>query len=889
MDDQEIPVSFGEWLKSRRKAFDLTQEELAQRSGCSVFALRKIESGERRPSKQLAGLLGAALEISEKDRPMFIRVARGEMNLSRLGQPRREPAAPLPDVASFHQTLPGGALAAEFRPHSPYTHIPLQATPLIGREAEFEAMERLFKDPQCRLLTLTGTGGIGKTRLAIEYGLRNQAGFPGGVYYIPLTPVNSPDKIVPAIAEVLGFEFSGPTDPKEQLFNYLASQIKQSALFIFDNLEHLLVQASTNVNISGVVELTSEMLQRLPSVKILGTSRERLDMHGEWTYELHGLSVPPIDYVGKLEDYNSIALFVNIAQRIRSDFQVTAKEQSALIQITQLVEGVPLAIELAAAWVGILSCQEIAREIKSNMDFLTSSMRDIPERHRSIRATFDHSWELLSDEERGALCQLAVFRDGFNRDAAQQIAGATLPLLASLVAKSLVHRTENGRYDLHEVIRQYALIHLDDHPLNLETYERHCEYYLTYVGDRENLLKSVSQQEVTRQLTEEIDNINAAWAWAIDHENFALLSQAGRAFGWYFEIAGLYSEGIEQIELLVHALKASSQASQWARLLGLAYLHQALLYFRKGANDRARKIYEESILVLRPIGDKILLADALIFLGIILHLYGEYTKAKSLLEEGLGLARESNERWFEAYAIYNLGYIDSLMGCYSEGYEKMQAGLAIWRTLGDPHYIALGLNFIVPTLNKLGRFEEAKTFMYESIALCELSKNRWGMGTAYRYLGVAYLAAGQPAQAQAHLLKSLEVFGQYYTGWHIAISLTYLGHATRMAGMDSEAGKYYLDGLRLSVEEKAIPIVLDALSGLGSLQAKYGYPEQALLLCYHILNHPSSQDETKAHADQLREALEPQLDPKQVAATRTQAYEKSLEEIVKWVLTAPGQ
>jgi tetratricopeptide (TPR) repeat protein len=382
---------------------------------------------------------------------------------------------------------------------------------------------------------------------------------------------------------------------------------------------------------------------------------------------------------------------VNCAQRIKAGFQVTADEERSLIQICQLVAGVPLAIELAAAWVGILSCREIAQEIQANLDFLTTSLRDIPERHRSIRATFDHSWKLLTDEECEALCQLSIFQGGFDRQAAFQVAGASLPLLASLSAKSLVRRTENGRYDLHQVIRQYALLHLNDHPRKRQTYALHCEYYLALLKGHEKALKSASQQEAVRHLTDEIDNIRAAWVWAINHKEFARLGQAGRAFGWYFEIAGLYQEGIEQLELLVQALKAEPQNFPWRRVLGLALLHQALLYFRKGENDQTRRLYEESIAILRPVGDQALLADALIFLGIIHHLIGDFIWAKSLVEEGLILAQESHERWFEAYGIYNLGYIASLMGRCSEGYEQMLVGLAIWRTLGDPcHFFGSG-------------------------------------------------------------------------------------------------------------------------------------------------------------------------------------------------------
>lgn len=882
MEPQSSPHIFSEWLKRRRKALDLTQAELAKRAGCSLGALRKIESGDRKPSKQLAGLLAKELQLTDEEQEIFIRIARGELNLERLRPPSPENLTPLSDLWSHPQIQIQESI--ESKTALPSHRFPLQATFLIGREVELAAMERIFIDPQCRLLTLTGVGGIGKTRLAIEFGSRSLSVFPGGVFYIPLTSVDSPEKIVPAIADILEFGFSGPTDPKEQLLNHLSSQIQQEALFIFDNLEHLLVHMPTQDEESSLVELVSEILQRLPNVKILGTSRERLNLHGEWTYELHGLSVPPINFAARLENYDSIALFIKIAQRIKADFRLTTEDQSFIVRVCQLVEGVPLAIELAAAWVGILSCQEIAQEIQSNMDILTTSMRDIPERHRSIRATFDHSWNLLSEEERRALCQLSVFHGGFDRDAAYKIAGAELPLLASLSAKSLVRRTESGCYDLHEVIRQYSLSHLHDSPRKIEAYLRHCEYYLTMLQERETLLKSASQQEAIRQLTNVIDNIRAAWVWAINQKKFALLGQAGRAFGWFLEITGLYREGIEQFELLVQALRAEPSNNLWQRVLGLALIHQALLYFRKGEFDLARKLYEESILILRPIGDQNLLADSLAFCGTILHLQGEYERARSCLEEGLFFAQQSEERWFEAWAVYNLGHVDSLIGRYSQGYGQMMVGLNMWRALGDPQSIALALNFLVTTLIKLGRFQEAETYMYESIALCEQSRNHWGRGTAYRYLGLTYIAKGQLPEAQVHLLKSLEIFGEFAVGWDIARSLTYLGDVAMMAGNFPEASKYYRDALQSSVEAKAFPITMDALAGLGNLQAQIGEPELAVMLCDLVLNHSSSEEETRSRAGQLLASLQSILRPEQVKTAQAIARNKPFDLMVKEAL-----
>ena len=256
------------------------------------------------------------------------------------------------------------------------------------------------------------------------------------------------------------------------------------------------------------------------------------------------------------------------------------------------------------------------------------------------------------------------------------------------------------------------------------------------------------------------------------------------------------------------------------------------------------------------------------------------------MEEGSILARQSGERWFEAWAIYNLGHLDGVTGRYEQGYEQSMAGLGMWRELGDPQVIALGLNFLVTILIQLGRFAEAKNFMHESIALCEQSKNHWGRGTAYRYLGLTYLAEGEFAQAQAHLLKSLEIFGEFSEGWDIARSLTYLGDAALIGGELPEARKYYREGLQCAIEARAIPIALDALLGMAHLQARAGKEAQCLLLCYFILLHGSSEEDTKRRAGQLAENREANISSEEIKEMRSLAQEQTLDQVAKEVLEA---
>jgi predicted ATPase/DNA-binding XRE family transcriptional regulator len=843
-------VSFGAWVTRQRKALDLTRAELAECVGCSVSGLRKIEGDERRPSRQMAELLADCLRVPPDQRPVFVQVARGQLRVERLGT-----SLPAPGAVGLRPTSP-----------RPASNLPISPTPLVGREVELAELARLLRDAHCRLLTLTGPGGIGKTRLAIEAAAGQRKRFSDGVYFVPLASSTSPQFIVPAIADVLGFMFSGQVDPKLQLLNYLG---ERSLLLVLDNLEHLLED----------VGLLAELLQQAPGVKLLVTSRERLNIRGEWLFDVQGLPVPPVNQVDWAEEYSAVGLFVQNARRVQAGFLLKGEERLAVSRICHLVEGMPLGIELAAAWVPVLTCGEIAREIERSLDFLATTMRDVPERQRSLRAAFDYSWSLLSADEAAVLSRLAVFRGGFEREAAEQVAGASLPSLMALASKSLVSRAQNGRYDLHEVVRQYALSHLADDPeRELAARDRHCDFYLALLRDREMALKGAAQREAIRELTHEIDNVRAAWAWAVKREKFESIGPASRCFASFCDMQGWLREGIEQMELAAQALRARSEGDEQQRVLGQVLAQQGMLLEFQGQYASARTLFEESLAVLRPIGDLLLLIDPLIHYGIVMYVIGELHLAQSFVDEGLACARAAGDQWSTAYGLCNQGYISNILGRY--------AGLAIWRALGDSRATALGLNWLSPTAIQLGHYEEAQAFLQESLALSTQVGDRWGMGTAYRNSGLAALAQGEVVEAQALLHKSLELFAELGTRWDWARSLIYLGEATAAAHDTSEAGQIFLDALQLAMELQAIPLALDALMGLAHLQAQTGKAEAALELSICVASHPSSTQEAKDRAEHLRAELRSQLTPQQIEAVLARAQVKSFDVLVTELLNA---
>ena len=368
-------------------------------------------------------------------------------------------AAPQPETRALYERIKAGGgrgpqvsgLPATPDVSTPPRHnLPPQTTPFIGRAEELARIAALMSDPNCRLLTLTGPGGAGKTRIALQAAQTQLATFSNGVYFVPLAPIGDPASLVAAIADAVGFSFFSQATGDEQsmqqrqLLNFLS---QKHLLLVLDNFEQLLPAAGLLVDI----------LRAAPRVKILVTSRERLSLQDEWALSIGGMRVPAtLDSPEGVEAYSAVQLFVHNARRAVVGFSLSEAERPFAVRVCQLVEGLPLGLELAAAWVKSLSCREIAEEIERSLDFLTTPLRDVPARHHSLRAVFEYSWRLLTEPQQTAFRRLSVFSGGFDREAALAVAGAALPILTALVDKSLLYRRESGRYELHEVLRQYA-------------------------------------------------------------------------------------------------------------------------------------------------------------------------------------------------------------------------------------------------------------------------------------------------------------------------------------------------------------------------------------------------------------------------------------------------
>ena len=377
---------------------------------------------------------------------------------------------------------------------------PVHVTTFLGRQSELHDLCDLLAVPDCRLLTLTGLGGIGKTRLSLALAEQIQDQFPDGVYFVPLQPLQSSDQIIASINTTLGVQ--ADQKPLEQLLAWLHDK---HLLLILDNFEHL----------TEDVDLLTDLLGAAPRVKLLITSRDALRLQSEWLRQIHGLEYPDADSIQPATDYSAVQLFVERARQRRGDLDIES-HYPYIARICQIVEGMPLALELVAGWVKSLSCAEIVTELERGGRILRSRTQDMPTQHRSMEVVFDHSWHLLTDEEQAVLQSCSVFRGGCMWEAAEQVTGATLTVLTSLVEKSLLrHDPDSGRYDMHDLLRRYAAKQLDTAGKNETIYEAHQTYYADFVQQRVEDLKGRRQIDAVAEINADFENVRRAWNRAV--------------------------------------------------------------------------------------------------------------------------------------------------------------------------------------------------------------------------------------------------------------------------------------------------------------------------------------------------------------------------------------
>jgi predicted ATPase/class 3 adenylate cyclase len=743
----------------------------------------------------------------------------------------------------------------DYRPNN----LPIQPTFFVGREAMLAEIEDRLQDPACRLLTLVGPGGSGKTRLALEAAAAQLDNYAHGVFFVPLAPLQSVEAVVPTVAEALGLRFYEGGEPQKQLLDYLR---QKSMLLILDNFEHLL----------DGMDLVADILKTAPDVRILTTSRARLNVQGEYLCPVAGMDFPAREItedatLRRAQDvaqYCAVKLFLTSARRAQPGFELTADNLTDVVRICRLVQGMPLGILLAAAWVGMLTPAEIAAEISQSLDFLETDWRDAPERQRSIRAAFDHSWHLLTEQEREVFQGLSVFRGGFTRQAARQVTGASLRELMTLVNKSLLHRTPTplaglgtgGRYEMHELLRQYAAGKLDGVPAASQAvHDRHCAYYAAALQQWEADLQGPRQQVAMAEMDVDTENARVAWNWAVEQGQVERVDQALVGLCRFYAWRGRFQEGEVACQMAASMLageKLAATASGEGPVLsssasltvnsveGLRVLAQVLsirAFFnrRLGHTELARQLLGQSLALLErsELDDqsvRLAKAFALLEMGDVV-VNSDREEARRLYEQGLTLFRGLGDRYGAAKALYALGEVAWHLGAYDEAQQWHEESLAIRQALGDQRGIANSLRGLSAIAVWQGQLEEGEHLIRQSIAIHREIGDRVGIADGLRDLGLTLNFLGQYAETHTPVEESIALYRDLGFRDGLAWAHSVLGWAKWHLGQYEQARAQAQMCLTLSREagyRLGSAVGLGVLGGVALTEGKYAEARQLL-------------------------------------------------------------
>lgn len=784
-------------------------------------------------------------------------------------------------------------------PWQPPPHnLPPQPSSFVGRLTELRQITVALNDPNCRLLTLVGPGGMGKTRLALQVAteyLKQEAAaysifFAGGIYFIPLVSISSAKFLVTALGMALNVSFQGAKDATKQVLSYLY-QLKKPVLLILDNFEQLLPTVDTEDTFTSLT-LLLDILQQAPHIKLLITSRERLNLREEWVIEIAGLTYPDKAWrtevserrlevnqyeiqeltlsdetkiegdsnrqlpISNWQKYSAVTLFTQYARQAGVDFSLSEVDVLAAVRICQLVEGMPLGLELAAGWLRVISCREIAEEIQRNLDFLTSSLHNVPQRHRSLRAVFEHSWQLLSPTEQIVLGKLSIFQGGFRREAAERLVAATLPILSSLADKSFLRRSASGRYDIHELLRQYAaekLTKLDTNPTggdslrqmwlstSLQIRQQHSDYYLNFVSDHATTLQGPTPQHAVTEIRQELNNIRQAWQWGTVNAHLDKLKQSARGLAIFYDLSGLYQEGEAAFALAAHHVRILSGTranpalrQQTCRVLGQILLAQASMLNRLGDFNQVIQITQAAIGLTEIIQAPDLKAMAHYQWGYAFSSQGAYNTAQTHLEQALELARLTHLFDLEAQILRQLGVGQVSQGYYPEARTTFQQALQSFKTIGDRRGESFTLNNLGIIAEEQGNYQEARSFYESAQQGFQAIEDLWGGNMIHNNLGVVAYDEGRYNEAQMLYEQGLHICRHILSHpYQQGILLENMGHVNRDQGNYTQAQSYYEQSLEIRQE-------------LGALLGE-SYTRAGMALLWH---HQGDHESARAYSQQ---------------------------------------
>jgi len=718
--------SFGYWLRLRRKALDLTQDALADRVGCSIGMIRKIEAEERRPSAQIVERLADIFSIPQKEQTAFRRFARGEL---------RSAPAETEEKFPWHTRI-----------KSPRMNLPATVTSFIGREREIAEVHADLSSPKIRLVSLVGPPGIGKTRLSIEAARAALQDFSEGVFFVALAPLEDPNLIASAIAQALGYVGARNISTIEQLKEGISDK---QMLLVLDNCEHLIEEVSS---------LASELLSACPKLKMLATSRESLRIPGEWLYVVPAFDLPTENVslnVESASDYPALALFAERARAVRADFSLNADNIEIIAEICARLDGLPLVIELIAARIRVMTPQTLLAHLSAQFVLTADGMRTASKRQKTLHNAIDWSYELLPPEEQKLFAYLSVFSGGFTLEVVEvmfsrKITEKPLPtLVALLLDKSLIKFTsdreasDDTRYTMLVTIQEYARERLQEMEEGTEIHNEHIAYFLDVAEKARKEMHGANQLEWLHRLLGWRDNFRSALDWAIETGQTEAALQMARNLHWFWFVHSDHNEARYSFARVLAISDASLYPSLYAELL-TQFAHH--IGTQTNLVRDAKPLVEQALVIARAHDDKWNIGKALAVLGYLLIFEDEFRLAQSLLEESKDIFLELDNEWEYAQAVITLALNafkqDELALCFI----LYNQALALFRKIGDRYFQSWAIYYMGVIEAKQGNVQGGIAKLQEALMLARQLDSKYAVGGGLWRLSELAQLTGDPAR-----------------------------------------------------------------------------------------------------------------------------------------------
>jgi len=796
--------SLESWLLVQREDLMLRAREVSQQLADIYLAEKRFKKAMEHARRQLSldswheaayrQLMHALVGLGRRGDALAAYERCKETLRDELG------AAPERETRALYEKIRAGETPAEpaGRGHEAdglKVRLPKQLLPLVGRQAELSALARDLADPGCRLITLTGPGGVGKTSLALEAAWQAANDFADGVCFVPLSQFEKGEEdleslLVASIAAAVELRFSGTVAPRLQLERFLR---ERKMLLVLDNFEHLMAPTGAARPESGPAYLAG-LMEQAPGLKLVVTSREVFGLPFEHVFELTGLPVPGDDPGPDADQFSSVRLFAEHARRTDRHFRLVPDNLPDIARICGLVDGYPLGIILAARWINHLPPSDIAAAIRRDLDFLAAEQPQVHARHQSLRATFAYSWRMLTGEEQQTLAQLSVFQGSFSRKAAVEITGAPLGVLIRLQGKSLLRQIAQGIYGLHQLLRQFAAERLEDLPaVDIPGLKRRfCEHYLRLlVGQAEGFNQAWTGRAL-KEIGSNLSNIQKAWRWSLEAGYSDLVLETLQPLYQYFRLLGLFHDAQRELRRAVDDYQARFDAG------------------------------DTSISNLRAV-----LGGAMLRLGRIAWLLADTGEASRLITGGLAHLEESRDQRDLPRAYAYLSEVSLQAGEHLLAAGQLENALTLYRVSGDANGTATALHTKAIRAGEAGRPEEADRIFNESIALSRSSGNRRMAGRGMHDWGMTLVRRGSFEKAAELFAGSLAIARELDLEMPVGFNQTMLARTDRAAGRLEDARVRLAESLQILSGSGYAAYTIRAFNLMGEVLAVMDRREEA--------------------------------------------------------------